>query len=402
MTDAVKKPNLLDNFKALPSSTRTGIYGFLAVIVMFVVGTYMSDPTPSDQSQSRVDRQGLQIARGQSTLATEDLAAALSRTQKELEAQKQKLTLWEVAKKESDRTAGSDGHWTEVSNLVTQVQALQDKVNSMGGAPVRDTSQDTSTSSTLNKPLPLPGVQAELPPMPKPAAEIQVVGDIKAKTVSDRKQAPSAYLPLGSNFEAVLLNGMDASTSISANKTPTPALLRIKSDAILPNLVSFNIKECFVLVGGFGNMSSERVEMRTEGLSCISDTGVVYEGKLDGYVIGEDGKVGARGRIVSKQGALLAKSFMAGFVGGLGTAFAPQAVPALNIGGGTSQGYQYPSGSQVVGSGIANGLSKSSTALSDFYIRLAEQMFPIVELDAGRKMTIVLLKGVELKMEKKS
>ena len=55
----------------------------------------------------------------------------------------------------------------------------------------------------------------------------------------------------------------------------------------------------------------------------------------------------------------------------------------------------------MVGNGIATGLNKSSTALAQFYIKLAEQMFPIVELDAGRKMTIILMKGVDLKMEKK-
>ncbi|TXH34432.1 MAG: conjugal transfer protein TraB, partial [Burkholderiaceae bacterium] len=146
---------------------------------------------------------------------------------------------------------------------------------------------------------------------------------------------------------------------------------------------------------------SERVEMRTETMSCVSETGEVYEGKIEGYVVGEDGKAGARGRLVSKQGSLLAKSFMAGFLGGIGNAFAPQPVQALNISGGTTQQYQYPDADSLVGNGVAGGFSKSANALAQYYISLAQQMHPVLELDASRKMTIILIKGVELTMEKK-
>mgnify|MGYP006178976501 CR=1 FL=1 len=73
----------------------------------------------------------------------------------------------------------------------------------------------------------------------------------QSEEVAEVKSKPAAYLPSGTNFEAVLLNGMDASTAISANRNPTPALLRVKSDAILPNMFAFNVRECFVLVGGF-------------------------------------------------------------------------------------------------------------------------------------------------------
>ena len=118
-------------------------------------------------------------------------------------------------------------------------------------------------------------------------------------------------------------------------------------------------------------------------------------------VVGEDGKVGARGRVVSKQGQILARSFMAGFASGLGSAFTPQPVQALNLSGEGSQQFQYPDPENVLGSGLSRGFNRSSQALSQFYIKLAEQMFPIVELDAARKMTIVLIKGAEMRMDKK-
>lgn len=35
--------------------------------------------------------------------------------------------------------------------------------------------------------------------------------------------------------------------------------------------------------------------------------------------------------------------------------------------------------------------------VSQFYLELAKEMTPVVEIDAGRKLTVVLIKGVELK-----
>lgn len=417
------KPTLAQKFRALPAGTRTSIIGGAVIVSLLAIGTVLTeDGTGKAKTPPGAKKESLTVFNPGSSGATEAVAANLEQARKRIDEQAQRINLLqEVAKQAQEKNNGADGNWSEISNLAAQVQALQERVNGMaekGGG----TSAAPDSKGLLGKLLPqasgtveeAPGRNDAAPlggsdeglasPTAAPAQgpTIQVVGEVN-KIVKPvvKKEKPAAYITSGSNFEAVLLNGMDASTAIGANRSPTPALLRIKSDAVMPNMFTFNVRECFVLVGGFGNMSTERVEMRTETMSCVSETGEVYEGKIEGYLVGEDGKAGARGRVVSKQGALLAKSFMAGFVGGIGGAFAPQPVQALNLDAGTNQAYQYPTGDQVVGNGIATGLNKSSTALAQFYIKLAEQMFPIVELDAGRKMTIILMKGVDLKMEKK-
>jgi conjugal transfer pilus assembly protein TraB len=419
------KKTLGQRYNALSSGARTAIVGGAAVLVMFVIGTYIMD-SPQEEAKKTAppESSSLRVYNPGSTGATEGVAADLEASKARFKEQEAKIKLLEAqVKLESDKTQGPEGKWNEIANLTAQVQALQEKMNSIGqsGAQVTPGAKappvNTATEKgVLDKPLPGSGTgkpEFEIAGLKtpvdgdsaKPAKTIQVVGDPKmaaAKAAATtKKNEPIAYLPAGSNFEAVLLNGMDASTAIGANRTPTPALLRIKSEAILPNMFNFNVRECFVMVGGFGNMSSERVEMRTETASCIAEDGQVWEGKIEGYVVGEDGKAGARGRVVSKQGALLAKTFMAGFVGGLGGAFTPQPTTTLALPGATTPAYTYPSTDAVIGSGISTGLNKSSQALANFYIKLAEQMFPIVELDAGRKMTIILLKGVEFKMDKK-
>lgn len=426
------KPTLIQRFNALPSGSRNGIVGGVCVLLILAFGTvFLDGDSSAKNAKPPVQKEGVLVLNPGNSNATEAIAVNLTEANKRIQDQADKIALLNETAKQAQaqsKEQSGDGHWSEISNLTAQVQALQERMNSTGAASAKtDKTADVDPKSKglLDRLLPQASDSANNAPSAKnsngigvgsldnsqtgsplstPVALIQVVGEEKkASKVASKKEAPPAYIPSGSNFEAVLLNGMDASTAIGANRSPTPALLRIKSDAILPNLFSFNVRECFVMVGGFGNMSTERVEMRTETMSCIAENGEVYEGKIEGYLVGEDGKAGARGRVVSKQGALLAKSFMAGFVGGIGSAFSPQPVPALSLAGGTggAPAYQYPTADQVVGNGISTGLNKSSQSLANFYIKLAEQMFPIVELDAGRKLTIILLKGVDLKMEKK-
>lgn len=432
-----RKFTLLEKYKQLPAGYRTGIIGGAVVLSMFVVGTYaLPDNSGSPSTKPVGTKENLNIYNPGNSNATEVVAASLEKAKIRITEQDQKIQLLLTQSTRQSEGAVTDGHWSEISNLTSQLQGLQEKVNAMtdkGGAKGGDKggekggsgSPSSKDSALLDKMLPQgsdngkgsnaksisdsgsssdgdDGSSSSAPPS-APVVTIQVVGADEKKVAKGavKKDVPPAYIPSGSNFEGVLLTGMDASTAIGANRNPTPALLRIKTDAILPNLFTFNVRECFVMVGGFGNISTERVEMRTETMSCVAESGEVYEGKIEGYLVGEDGKAGARGRVVSKQGSLLAKSFMAGMVGGIGSAFTPQAIPALNVSGGSTPAYQYPNANQVVGNGLSSGLNKSSQALANFYIKLAEQMFPIVELDAGRKMTIILLKGVDLKMEKK-
>ena len=72
------------------------------------------------------------------------------------------------------------------------------------------------------------------------------------------------------------------------------------------------IKECFVVGAGYGDVSSERAYIRTESLSCVTRDGTAIDVPIKGYVAGEDGKAGMRGRLVSKQGQFLANALLVG------------------------------------------------------------------------------------------
>ena len=265
--------------------------------------------------------------------------------------------------------------------------------------------------------LPVPSLDAPLPPpLPSPSAvaslplpatteplkpRLRVVGaptQDKPAQVAD-VSTPAPYLPAGAVFEGVLLNGMDAPTSSVTRKQPVPALVRIKSESILPNLMSMgdaDIRECFLVIGGHGVLATERAQLRTETLSCVREDGRVIEAELEGYAVGEDGKVGMRGRLVSKQGSMIAKSLVSGFLAGFGQAIAPTQVPQLNVTPGSSAQYQSIDMASAAQAGVGKGISEASKMVAQFYLDMAKEMFPVIEVDAGRKVTIVTLRGIQL------
>ncbi|POZ50647.1 TraB/VirB10 family protein [Methylovulum psychrotolerans] len=207
---------------------------------------------------------------------------------------------------------------------------------------------------------------------------------------------PDVYLPSGTMLSGVLMTGLDAPTSNQSRMDPFPTLLRVKHEALLPNKYRMDIAECFVIASGYGDLSSERAYMRAERLSCVKKDGTVIETPMDAYSVGEDGKAGVRGRLVSKNGQVIGNALLAGFVSGLGKAFTPQRVQPLALNpSGTSQ-FQYPSPEAVGGQAIGGGVHSAADQLAAYYLEMAKNIFPVIEVDAGRSIDLILVRGMSL------
>jgi conjugal transfer pilus assembly protein TraB len=204
------------------------------------------------------------------------------------------------------------------------------------------------------------------------------------------------YLPAGSILTGTLVTGMDAPTGQGARQEPFPSLLRVKREAILPNRFRADVRECFVIVGGFGDLSSERAYLRGESISCVRNDGKVVETSLESYTVGEDGKAGLRGRLVSKQGQMLAKATIAGVMEGFAGAFNSSPVPTLSLDAGEQPLYQQAFSEDAVQSGAVSGVGKALDRVAQFYLEQANGMFPVIEIDAGREVEIVLIRGSKL------
>jgi len=157
----------------------------------------------------------------------------------------------------------------------------------------------------------------------------------------------------------------------------------------------YDLSECFIIAGGFGDLSSERALFRTDLITCIGEDGETVETPLKGFVVGEDGKNGLRGRLVSKQGALIARSLAAGFAEGFAEVFRQAQVPVIanTTAGGSAQFQSLISSGSLQSAGAA-GVGSALDRLSQYYLDLANEMHAIIEIDAAREIEVVLLEGV--------
>ncbi len=220
----------------------------------------------------------------------------------------------------------------------------------------------------------------------------ELVADSVAKPVG-------AWLPAGAHAEAVVLAGVDASAGISSQGDPRPVLLRITGPAWTAaedgTALQVDIDGCTVTGAAHGDLSSEKVYARLQTMTCAGPRpGTVVETPVAGFVAGS-GKTGVRGSVVSREGALIEKAFLAGVVSGVGQgaaqAFQPQAVAT---GGGAAVAN---AGLGDIGrAGLGAGASSAGQKVADYMIRRAEQYQPVIQLQAGTKVTLVFLEGARI------
>jgi conjugal transfer pilus assembly protein TraB len=222
--------------------------------------------------------------------------------------------------------------------------------------------------------------------------------DLKKKPViSNKKEYEPFYLPTGTVIRAKLLSGFNAPTLSNAKSNPLPVLLKVTDLAMLPNGFSSNIKECNIMGEAYGYLSTERARIRTNNISCITKDGKYIDTDIKGYVSGEDGKLGLKGRAVSKQGALLGRAFIASFLEGISKIFSSQSQTVITSGLGTTSTNSSNNVKERMESAVFGGLGETSKTASDFYKDMLQNIEPTIEVSANRTADIILTAGKELK-----
>ena len=217
------------------------------------------------------------------------------------------------------------------------------------------------------------------------------------KTAKDKN---TVYMPPGFT-EASLLSGVVASTS-GAAANQVPMIIRIKNLAVLPNEFQQDIKGCFVIANGEGNLAQERVLGRLATLSCISKDGQsIIDQSVKGWIIDKDGRAGMRGKVVAKFGAHMLRVALAGALDGFGSALSETANVTYSGAYGTSTQLKDTDLSTVTQAGLGGSLSSVAEDLSDFYLNLASQTLPVIEVGPTKDITIAFQEGVELEIKKR-
>ena len=231
-------------------------------------------------------------------------------------------------------------------------------------------------------------------------AENEAIKSAKADAPEGKKKdKKSVYLP-PSFMEATLLSGLIVPTSEGAHGNPIPAIIRIKAPAQLPNEVRGNLKGCFVIAEAVASLADERASLRLVNLSCISKNGqAVIDQEITGFVQDGDGNIGLSGKVVSKFGAVIARSMLAGFFEGVGNAVSASASTTSVSPLGQTQALNTSSLKNIGVAGFGSGIASAAKEVQKFYLELAKNSLPVVEVLNGKKITLVVSKGVNLEIK---
>lgn len=257
---------------------------------------------------------------------------------------------------------------------------------------------DMETGATVPTPPPDSGTAPPRPPAQVMTVSTNSSGASLNITGSSPPKPQTAYLPAGSILTGVLINGIDVSTASDAQSNPEAALVRLKTNSILPNRYRMNLIDCNVLVSGYGDLADSRAVLRANLLSCVNPQGGVISVPLEAYVVGPDGLTGVPGTVISHQGALITKSFLAGILSGVGSSAQSTQEPVLNVNPGGTQGYQSPDYASVGRNAGLSGVSQGANNVSQFYLKEAEALAPVVQVNPGVAVNLITIKGVHLNL----
>ena len=296
-------------------------------------------------------------------------------------------------------TDESDGTQTaEFANNPFQVPEATGGQVQGGGSLEPMQTQGKTTSSSKNNSGKKEATKTVSRPMVVVSEDTQpTFGSSAQRNAKKKNEAATVnYIPAGSILTGTLITGGDFPTGSGGKDNPMPVLVRLTKTAILPNRFQSDVRECFMLMSGHGDLSSERAKFRGETLSCVRHDGGVIQTKLNSYVAGEDGKEGIKGRLVSKQGQMIARTLVAGFLSGISDAFDYTPVEVLSTTSSGSVEYQSNFSGDAVKSGLATGASNAAEKVADFYAKLANSMVPVVEITPGRQVDIVVVSGAKI------
>ena len=325
-----------------------------------------------------------------------------------------------------------DGQQQRLEMLTAQVEALKGQNQAMQADGQRVLSAYQSENEQLRRqaaerrtPEPAPGPAALYGPggpqayqRPESAAGGRPIGPVPSGsevklvsfTTADNGTATRVakgntvytdsinYLPPNSFAQAKVIVGVDASAGVTSQTDPLPVVLRVTGPArsVFQNgrMLTTKIEGCLVNGAARGDLSSEKVYVKLQKMTCPQPGGRYAVSEVKGF-IAFGGKTGVRGRVVSREGSLVTQAFLAGLAGGFGRGFSANANSVFQGTNITTNGQrQKLSTGDILEGGFGEGVAQAGDMVSKYLIERAEQYQPVIEMPTGIDVEIVFLEGV--------
>ncbi|BCU51137.1 TPA: F-type conjugal transfer pilus assembly protein TraB [Citrobacter farmeri] len=205
-----------------------------------------------------------------------------------------------------------------------------------------------------------------------------------------KKPTKLPWIPSGSFSDAIMIEGADANASVTGQQNTRPVTFRLQGSIQMPNNKEYSADGCFVVGEIWGDISSERGEVRTKSISCVLKNGKHIDMAFNGHV-SYQGKGGIRGKPVMRNGKIIGYAGAAGLLSGFGEGIKSAATPAVGLGATADVG-----AGDVFKQGFGGGANKAADTLSQYWIKRAEQYHPVIDIGAGNLVTVVFQEGFRL------
>ena len=367
-----------------------------------MVNRSMADKEWMALSENQISTQGSEIKSLQSDSTRID---QLQKQIQDLQGQNQSL--------KTDGTKVLSAYQTENDQLRSQISALSTQMQRAtagptslygAGAPGTDQRAGTAPQGPAGPPAGAEPLASSPPMRPNEVRLIAFSGDasgtatrmVPAKTTQFTDS--ENYLPPNSIATAKVVVGVDATANTKSQTDPLPVVLRITGQArsvyAQGKLLKTNIVGCMVNGAAMADLSSEKVYVKLQRMTCPQPGGRVAVSEVKGF-IAFGGKTGVRGRVVSRSGNLVTQAFVAGALGGFGRGFSANSqslltAPSVNVNGQRST----LSPNDIAQGGLGQGVAQSADMVSKYLIERAEQYQPVVEMPTGLDVEVVFLDGV--------
>lgn len=218
--------------------------------------------------------------------------------------------------------------------------------------------------------------------------------DLVKKPEKEKEKEIEFDIPMGM-AKATIISGANAPIFNfgKSDDGSKPVFLSIDSQIILANNQVLDGRECLLLGGATGDIGTSRAEVRLSKISCTfvdTKTGKTYkvEDKIEGWVFGEDGPLGAKGRLVTQEGKIITAALPLAL---LETAMSYVSDKAKS--GTTIVTTDQTAGlSGYAARGTNKGAENVIEKLSDIYVKYIEALNPVVSIMPGREV-VVAFKG---------
>lgn len=186
-----------------------------------------------------------------------------------------------------------------------------------------------------------------------------------------------------------LLTGVNA----PVDGTPYPVVFKVTGPINGPDGASLDVGEARLIAAAQGSEADGRVLFRLTNLAIRHKDGRRSVVNVDGWIVGEDGVRGMKGKLIDKLGRLIATTAGVSFAAALGETLTERGNTTV-----ISDSGVYDLSGNDLDSASASALTDASNRLGEILLERYEKLVPVVEVLSGREVMAVFSSTAEVEL----